>query len=536
VVVARSGIAVACRAVASLGVAWSAGACSSWGSVVSTGAPETAALPGAYLASLSVSPSADGSSVLVPDFDPAIHDYYVRCAAGTNALTISMTASAGARSLLLQPTMSDPAPRKVLSLDVQENQAIVVAASDGTTSNEYWVRCLPSDFPRMRMDLHPEVGAPTPGFYLIGSQPATGGAGYAIVLDGHGVPVWYHREDHRVWDVDSVVSGAISFLPDETSTGFQVHQLSPLETIYVAPKGDSTNVHDFRHLPNGNFLIFSDLRQTGVDLTGFSSTLPDGSVATLGPNGAIHSCIILEVDPTGNVVWKWDAMDHFSVLADSTFGHLEPATIDAAGIVTVDPFHCNSIDVDPTNGSLLVSARNMDSVFYIDRSSDAVLWKMGGVPYTRDGAVYVAVADPFHRQHDARLQPGWSSVCAGSGQLSLFDDATSTGGAARASLYQVTVGAPDGPVQCGVRGATLVWQYSGSYDSSFMGSFRIQSDGSRTIGWGSNGAADLVFTDINAVGQDVLDFHFTDDSASYRSIKVPLGSLDLGLLRSTAGL
>ena len=50
------------------------------------------------------SPMGSGASrpvALVPAFSPDIHDYYVRCPAATNALTVSMTASPGAESLLL---------------------------------------------------------------------------------------------------------------------------------------------------------------------------------------------------------------------------------------------------------------------------------------------------------------------------------------------------------------------------------------------------------------------------------------------------
>jgi hypothetical protein len=78
-----------------------------------------------------------------------------------------------------------------------------------------------------------------------------------------------------------------------------------------------------------------------------------------------------------------------------------PGSTTADGGAVYDVFHCNSIDVDPANGDPLVSAREMDSVFYVDRPSGKVLWKMGGATASKDGATYVAVSDPFFRQHDA---------------------------------------------------------------------------------------------------------------------------------------
>ncbi len=85
--------------------------------------------------------------------------------------------------------------------------------------------------------------------------------------------------------------------------------------------------------------------------------------------------------------------------------------------------------------------------------------------------------------------------------------------------------------------ATLAWEYSeGSASAEYMGSFRIASDGSRTICWGFGGAlAGRVFTEVDAAGHDMLDFYFPD-SSSYRTVKVPLGALDLGVLRTTSNV
>ena len=52
------------------------------------------------------------------------------------------------------------------------------------------------------------------------------------------------------------------------------------------------------------------------------------------------------------------------------------------GGVLVDPFHCNSLDVDE-KGNFVVSARNMNSVFYIDKPTRKVVWKMGGTDTSR---------------------------------------------------------------------------------------------------------------------------------------------------------
>jgi hypothetical protein len=49
------------------------------------------------------------------------------------------------------------------------------------------------------------------------------------------------------------------------------------------------------------------------------------------------------------------------------------------------------------------------------------------------------------------------------------------------------------------------------------------------------GTPGLVFTEVDAEGNDLQDFSFTDGSTSFRALKVPLGALDLDAMRLTAG-
>lgn len=514
-------------------------------------------IPQPSLAALSIaSPvAADGGAgmVLVPAFSPTIHDYTVRCSAGPNTLTVSMTAADGSDSILLQPVASPTLPAQTLSLTLTENQAVVAAATNASGTVEYWIRCLPHDFPEIEWTAHPEAGAPPPGYTLIGTALPTTSGCYAIVLDSRGVPVWYTPsqavDGWCLFDVDSVVAGAISFdsLVD-APTQFELHQLSPLRTTRVAPNGLNTDLHELRALPNGDYLVISTPLQSGVDVTGMKVPVADGGVETLSGPQTIMACNLVEFRPDGAVVWTWSATDHFDPVADSVAPELAP--YGPAGTTTViDPFHCNSIDVDPTSGNLLVSAREMNSIFLVERPSGRVLWKMGGAAASKDGATYVSVADPFALQHDARFLPDWTSTCAGgTGHVSLFDDEVAGAPApARAVVYDVVVGgggsadggSAPGDAGCPTGGpapgtAAVSWQYSGTAPSVAMGSFRILPDGSRIVGWGL--AQGNAFTEVDEAGNDQVDVTFTDGNTTYRAIKVPPSALDLGLLRSTAGL
>jgi Arylsulfotransferase (ASST) len=499
-----------------------------------------------FLTELSVVVGSGSSApALQPAFDPSAHDYFVGCAAGTNTLTVSMTASQGATALVTEPTLSPSASPSTRTFEVPEGQAIVIVVTSATGSGEYWVRCLPHDFPPIEWQVHSDVGTAPPGYYLLGAKTRSPYGAYAMALDSRGVPVWFLKDEaslpNDLNDVESVVPGTISFNPSVYGYPFEVHQLSSSATTYLGIVADGLDPHELRYLPNGDYLVFNHPVRTGVDLTGLALPIGDGGLRPLGPNSDIVDCVIQELTPKGKVAWQWAATDHFVPKLDTTFPQLADNGITSPNHqVVIDAFHCNSIDVDPMSGDLLVSSRHMDSVFYIEKSSGAVLWKMGGASYTTDNAIYVPVADPFFRQHDARLLPGWSSTCrGGTGQISMFDDETDGPSPMRAVVYDVSVGG-SGTEGCGdtppaKAGATMSWQYRSATTAVAMGSFRILADGSRVIGWGSSLEYKLALTEVDVAGHDLIDMLFLSGTDSYRAVKVPISAFDLEVLRRATG-
>jgi hypothetical protein len=423
---------------------------------------------------------------LVPSFSPDVHDYYVRCAAGENELTVTVSQAGGTT----QGTF-----------ELLEDQAVVVDDTD-------WIRCLPHDFPTIGVS-HPSAGGPTPGYYLINT------AAYAMVLDTNATPVWYARGTN-VANVDALLANTISLMPDGTApygtsptADYQIHSLVDQTTVHVQAVGSPTDVHEFRILPNGDYLLFTFPTETNVNLVGLQS---------FGSNATMADCEIQEVSPAGNLVWSWLASDHVDPVTES----LEPATNVIGGQTVIDVFHCNSIEVD-TAGNLLVSMRHANAIFYIDRSSGNVLWKLGGSPVNKDGAACIQVVDDsqgtFNMQHDARFRPN--------GNVSLFDDhgATADAGLARGVEYAIDFDAGT---------ATVAFQFLGTTQSAYEGSFRRYDDGESVIGWGGDNPDPRVLTEVDVNGNDVFDVSFAPTAAPYRAVKVPVATLDIGLMRTTA--
>src|SRR5207302_10890481 len=128
------------------------------------------------------------------------------CASGANTVTLSMSAVSGGTVQLAAPTSTSPSASQTDTVTLNENQAAVISATDANgKSAQYWIRCLPHDFPAITVS-RPHPGGPTPGWYLIGNNIVPpGGSSYAMILDANGTPVWYRFV--------SQAGGAVNVMP-----------------------------------------------------------------------------------------------------------------------------------------------------------------------------------------------------------------------------------------------------------------------------------------------------------------------------------
>ena len=102
--------------------------------------------------------------------------------------------------------------------------------------------------------------------------------------------------------------------------------------------------------------------------------ISNGNTVTITATRKVPTDTIVEIDPSGNVVWEWDAAEHLAYYwVDRT-------------IKKMDTTHINSVQEIPPNpwwemeddrfrpGNLLISARNLDALFIIDKISKQVVW------------------------------------------------------------------------------------------------------------------------------------------------------------------
>lgn len=462
-----------------------------------------------------------------PAFAAATTDYAIWCTgAGANSVTLTLVAASGT---LTEGTQTGS--RITVPVSVQPNQAIVVDMNGEATSDGYWIRCLPPDFPTLSVS---KPGNPAPGYYLTGT--IFGGL-YAMVLNQNGTPVWYQQAPNGAINTTYEGNQTLAWAPNlgnglgsNPLGAYTTYNLSSRTSGVIRPPTGPADPHELLQLSNGDDLMITSPLLSGVDL----SSAP---IAAVRSYSTIVDCVIDEFNPTtGALDWSWDAYRDGHILPDED---QDGGVLSYQGQSVVDMYHCNSLDVNGNN--LLISSRHMDALFDVGfggPQDKQVLWKLGGNAATPQGAVHIVpTGDPegtFSGQHDARILE--VNTAGQPTQVSVFDDHTfgdAAGilpGGARGAEYTIDPTA--------ATAAYLTEFPAGGHptDSVATGSFRVYGAGADNLvcwGYQNNGSG---FTDYNQSGVVQLDVSFTSGAETYRVVKVPLTSLDLNLLRASAGL
>jgi uncharacterized protein (UPF0248 family) len=123
--------------------------------------------------------------------------------------------------------------------------------------------------------------------------------------------------------------------------------------------------HDGRLLKNGNVLLLC-AAELPMEIAGRVKGGRPGTEV----NGKVWADYLLEVTTEGRTVWEW-----------RTWDHLDPAEYPIPLIQNErsEWTHGNAI-AELLDGNLLISFRNISTVVKIDRSSGAVVWKLGAPP------------------------------------------------------------------------------------------------------------------------------------------------------------
>jgi hypothetical protein len=451
---------------------------------------------------------------LYPSFSQRVSDYVVRCGDQPVTLRAVVPESAQLATASGRPHTGSFAKRIAL----RAGKAFTFATRTPSLGlTQHHVRCLPDDFPTWRFlrtgppsqqwyAVAPTLNPPPPGQPMSPTHPP-----YAIIFDGHGVPVWWFKSADYASDLSLMPDGLLAwsrsnghpFGTGDVAWDFRRLDGRLVRTLTVP--GGITDFHDLQPLSNGHYLVTAYPPRGGVDLSPWGgpsdATIVDGAVE--------------ELTAGGHVVWSWSTNGHIAL--DEAAAWLpalaKSPTALPDGSHEYDPFHINSVDPLP-NGNLIVSLRHANAVYEINRHTGKVIWKLGGTTTPQSLKVLgdPLGAQPFGGQHDARWHPD--------GTLTVHDNATNLNRPPRAVRYRISLAH---------RTARLLSQQSDPRvpRSPFVGSARLLDSGGWLVDWGGSS----IVTEFSRTGKRVMLFDFSPVE-TYRAFPIPFGRLPAAKLRA----
>ena len=257
-------------------------------------------------------------------------------------------------------------------------------------------------------------------------------------------------------------------------------------------EGGDADLHDFELLDNGNALLLA-YRRRQVDLSSF------GGAA----DAIVYDPIIAERTPDGETVWLWDGSRHLD-LDDVPPANVE-RKLQAQPPAVADYAHPNSLELYD-DGDVLLSVRNYDCVYRIDRPTGDIVWTFGGVncadnEFDIGGDPY----DGFSHQHDATLLDDGNILLFDNGNL--HDPRRS-----RAVEYAIDEEA---------RTAELVWSHDDGRYTAYFGSAERLDNGNTLISWGA--LHDPLVTEVTPAGDRVFTLSLPPGQRTYRAYQGATG-------------
>jgi arylsulfate sulfotransferase len=290
---------------------------------------------------------------------------------------------------------------------------------------------LPSTFPPLNVTVAPATTLPYVTLFVtwfsMPNQPS--GGGYVIAVDALGRVVWFYFTRDRVINVERMSNGHLLLL----SSPFQAQEIDlagnilrrfwatgvsvtgmPPGAIPVATDQFHHEFHELSHDPAADFLALStEIRQFQnypVDEVDLTVTEPIGNVA---------GDVIVELLEDGTIVREtklFDILDPHRICYGSLAGFYDPVY----GFSTRDWTHGNSVIIDPSDNSYVVSLRHQDAIVKIDRVTGQLVWIHGAPerwvqPWS--SKLLTPTGSNFswqYHQHAPHMQPG--------GVMTLFDN------------------------------------------------------------------------------------------------------------------
>ena len=288
------------------------------------------------------------------------------------------------------------------------------------------------------------------------------------------------------------------------------------DTLYqLWSVGGGLDNHEFRQIPNGNYMIFIQTFELGpIPLGDWTQNYQNLGYVADGVTNEFpwKGYRIVEFDKdTKEQVWNWNAFDHFTIDDYDAYGGTWNYSI---GYNWYDWLHANAFYFDEVESVIYISFRSLSRISKIAYPSGDVIWNMGLPEQYGVGDDNICTDLLFSFQHHIQLLDN--------GDLLFFDNG---------NLSEMLLGDPN-PITRIRRIRVVdnsycetVWQYDLPpylYAHS-VGSVQLLDNGNYSISTMGNGLGTRDFKVLEVTPDQDLIWEVTSDTNTiwYRSYNIP---------------
>ncbi len=245
-------------------------------------------------------------------------------------------------------------------------------------------------------DLHDEIEFIESGEWVESYRPEKSSPGYNLVLYRRRIPMLMDMQGHVVHSWPKVRAvGRVRLDHQGRLMAIGVDDMlkeydwdGNLTWAYALPRVEDLPHHDFIMLGNGNVLVLAQETETRSDY-------------------------VQEIDREGRVVWEWWPRDHLEKhFPDRDRRYPDPTHINSLFELEENRwFDAGDDRFKP--GNILISARNLNAIFIVERSTGEIVWKhLEGLDFQHEaqmvplgvlgGGLIVVFNNGYHNVNDYR--------------------------------------------------------------------------------------------------------------------------------------
>ena len=282
-------------------------------------------------------------------------------------------------------------------------------------SKNFSIRTFPSALPTYTV-VRGE-NSPLPGFYYVTPFMSVGGAVYKLDINGNTVfykyspytPYWDFKQADTPDGIRYIYCQQVpsQHTPKAYTASVEYvildedyHELKRLrmeKSEKIPDDNWPADQHDMLYISDSEYYL---LAYVNKNVTNIPENVPHKE------SGTLVAASLIQGFRDGKLFFEWDSSDYPELYEESyeyndfTNNSNEPA----------DYAHINSIDLDRRDGNIIVSFRNLNSVFKLDTNTGSILWKLSGT----DDSFGLTPDQKTSRQHYARYNDN--------GSITIFDN------------------------------------------------------------------------------------------------------------------